>query len=163
MSLPTDVERMIELIEASYDRAGFVAALQKAQTEYDHCAAQLEAAQRQLAAHEATTPDNPASWALSRRRLSAVLPIYQKLAAAKAGELADAQRAIGDARLKVLAVLRDQLRRAFQRAGTNDALRVEELRREIDEINAGRSPEFQCARAAEIALHGAESRLRNPY
>lgn len=162
--LPTTTEGMIAHIETSYDRATLLGALEEAQGAYNHAAQQLAQAQAQLAQHEGARPTDPSAWpawTTQGRQLADVLPIYEQLADAASGELEARRRAIGDARLKVFAALRDQLRTQSQAAATADNERIEQLRREIDQINAGKSEGYQAVTLAEIALRNAAGALRN--
>lgn len=160
-NLPTDVDSMIAHIEAGYDRAGLLGTLEEAQAQADQAAAQLAAARQALAAHEATTMIDPIEWAAQRRRLYDVIPLFEQLAAEKAADRDAAQRAIFDARRPVIEALGAQLHAELQAASASDARREDELRRQIDEIRAGKSPESQAVSRAYAAYNNAANALRH--
>lgn len=160
-NLPDSLEGMIGYIESGYDRATLLGALEEAQAQADQAAAQLAAARQALAAHEATTMTDPIEWAAQRRRLYDVIPLFEDLAGQKAADRDAAQRAIFDARRPVIEALGAQLHAELQAASASDALREDELRRQIDEIRAGKSPESQAVSRAWAAFNNAAGALRH--
>ncbi len=159
--LPTTQSDMVAFVDSQIDTPALQAAIEQAHADNSAAQAKLLAARQALQAHEATSPDaDPQQWASTRRQLSDTLPVFERIATDRANALSAAHLALFDARKRVIAEVHQQARALASDASVFAMQRIEELRVEIEALQAGRFPAFEHANAATRALRLTESFYR---